>query len=54
MLSMVGGDGCGGWSWRLIMAGGLGRTSSNRPSEVMPLAIEVEPLQAQIRKKVSV
>ena len=54
MRSMVGGDGCGGWSWRLIMAGGRWCTSSNGLSEVMPLAIEVEFLLAQIRKQVSV
>ena len=54
MRSMVGGDGCGGWSWRLIMAGGRWCTSSNGLSEVMPLDIEVEPLLVQIRKQVSV
>ena len=54
MRSMVGGDGCGGWSWRLIMAGGRWCISTKGLSDVMPLAIEVEFLLAQIRKQVGV
>ena len=50
-IRMVGDDGCGGRSWQLIICW---RTSSNGPSEVMPLAIEVEFLLAQIWKPVSV